>query len=629
MLFTDISWSQKYHTSSNRALNAYLNGKQQYEFLYYSSAEKLLKDAISIDKNFYEAHFLLGEMFTAIRRFSESATHYRHAVKIDSLYNTEVYYKLANAEMMAGEYSDALIHFRQYLESDKNVSEKNRLAVEKNIINCQFAAEAVKNPVPYNPVNLGDSVNSNDDEYWPSITADGQVLMFTRQTRDSRVRNHEDFYLSRSDGKRWMIAQNAGKPLNTTQNEGAQSLSSDGRYMYFTACDRRGNIGSCDIYFSAYNGKTWSQPTNLQRPVNTQYWESQPSVTADGRMLFFCSNRPGGFGGKDIWYSVINSAGRWKEPVNMGRIVNTAGDEVSPFIHFDGKTLYFSTDGRTGMGGSDIFMARMNEDSTWSEPKNLGYPINTASDEMGLIIESSGRKAYFSTVRDKAFGKDIFSFDLYDSIRPAPVAYLNGRVVNKTNGAPVQADYELINLSTKKLTVNASTDSRGNFLVCLPSGYNYGLNVSRKGFLFYSENFMFEGEHSAREPLNKKIELTSVKVGEKMQLSNVFYEFDSWQLRQESLIELDLLVRMLTDNPGIIIEVGGYTDSTGSDEYNLTLSEKRALSVVDYLRSKGIDQGRLVHKGYGNSSPLADNENDEGRRLNRRTEVKIIGSQDL
>jgi outer membrane protein OmpA-like peptidoglycan-associated protein len=418
-------------------------------------------------------------------------------------------------------------------------------------------------------------------------------------------------------------------PLNTEQNEGAQTLSSIGQYMYFTACDRRGNIGSCDIYFSAYNGKTWSQPTNLQRPVNTQYWESQPSVTADGRMLFFCSNRPGGFGGKDIWYSVINSAGRWKEPVNMGRIVNTAGDEVSPFIHFDGKTLYFSTDGRTGMGGSDIFMARMNEDSTWSEPKNLGYPINTASDEMGLIIESSGRKAYFSTVRDKAFGKDIFSFDLYDSIRPAPVAYLNGRVVNKTNGAPVQADYELINLSTKKLTVNASTDSRGNFLVCLPSGYNYGLNVSRKGFLFYSENFMFEGEHSAREPLNKKIELTSVKVGEKMQLSNVFYEFDSWQLRQESLIELDLLVRMLTDNPGIIIEVGGYTDSTGSDEYNLTLSEKRALSVVDYLRSKGIDQGRLVHKGYGNSSPLADNENDEGRRLNRRTEVKIIGSQDL
>jgi hypothetical protein len=298
--------------------------------------------------------------------------------------------------------------------------------------------------------------------------------------------------------------------------------------------------------------------------VNTPSWESQPSISADGRTLFFSSSRPGGFGGKDIWLSRLNEKSSWTKPVNLGNVINTDGDEMSPFIHFDGKTLYFASDGRVGMGGFDIYMSRMNADSTWTEPKNLGYPINTYNDEMGLVIESAGQKAYFSSIRDKKNGKDIFYFNLYESVRPSPVSYMKGKVYDKETGRLLKADYELVNLSTGKILVKSPTDGTGNFLVCLPSGYNYGINVSKTGYLFYSENFMFEGQHSVAEPYIKKIYLSPAKVGEKMNLSNVFYEVDSWQLKNESITELNNLVSLLSENKDIAIEIDGYTDSTGS-----------------------------------------------------------------
>jgi hypothetical protein len=420
------------------------------------------------------------------------------------------------------------------------------------------------------------------------------------------------------------LAFNAGAPLNTSHNEGAQSISSDGSYMYFTACDRSDGLGSCDIYFSAFNNGRWSEPANLKAPVNTPRWESQPSISSDGRTLFFSSSRSGGIGGKDIWYSRMDDRNQWKEPVNLGAVVNSSGDEMSPFIHFDGKTLYFASNGRVGMGGFDLYVTRLQNDSTWTEPENLGYPINTFNDEMGLVIESAGQKAYYSTIRDKSHGKDIFYFNLYESAIPNPVSYLKGRVYDRITGRLLIADYELINLSTGKTSVKNKTDANGNFLVCLPSGYNYGINVSKPGYLFYSENFMFEGAHPVAEPYIKRISLSPIKVGESMLLSNVFYEVDSWELKKESINELNNLVALLKENKNLILEIGGYTDSTGSDEYNMTLSAKRALSVVDYLVSQGISVERLKYKGYGNSSPIGNNITEEGRKLNRRTEAKVI-----
>lgn len=622
--------SQDLHSRSNKALKAYNDGLRSYEYVDYENAEIYFKLALSYDENFLESYMMLGELYSRQNKYAPAVENYKTAFNIDSSFYRPAYFNLANAEMMIEDYSGALLHYKAYLRSDKT-SEKNRLLAIKNIKNCEFAIQAILEPVSFNPVSIGNNINTKSDEYWPSITADGKTLMFTRQELIGHYSlpfrtAQEDFYISYRSDDGWTQAVNAGAPLNTSQNEGAQTLSSSGNYMFFTACDRQGGFGSCDIYFSAYRNGKWTIPYNLGPPINTSAWESTPSVSADGSMLFFSSNRPGGLGGKDLWYTVLNEKGIWSEPVNLGEIINTEGDEMSPFIHFDGKTLYFASDGRPGMGGFDIWMSRMKDDSTWTEPRNLGYPINTASDDMGLVIEASGQNAYFSSKRDNENGKDIFFFKLDESVRPNAVAYLSGTVIDKETGRSLMAEYELINLSTNRVTMRNTTDENGNFLICLPSGFNYGINISNPGYLFYSENFMFEGEHSVMEPLIKKIYLNPLKVGEKMLLSNVFYEIDSWELKKESVAELNNLVELLASNKGLIVEIGGHTDSTGTDEHNLILSERRALSVVDYLVNNKISVTRLTYKGYGNTSPIGDNVTYEGRRMNRRTEVKITGT---
>ncbi len=620
--------AQQLHTSSARAARFYREGSQSYDFFDYTGAEANLRQAVQADPRFYEAHMVLAELYSKQKRYTESARHYREAVKIDSLYFPPVLFQLANSELMSGDYEMALIHYRAYLDQ-KDISSKNEVLARRNVLNCEFAIEALKHPVQFSPVNMGKGINSADDEYWPSITADGLTMMFTRQGRPAergmnRVPAQEDFYLSYFGEDGWSVAVNAGPPLNSPANEGAQTLSSDGTYMYFTACDRPGGAGSCDIYFSSFSSGKWSIPFNVGPPVNTSHWESQPSVSANGRMLFFSGNKPGGFGGKDLWYSVKKKDNSWSEPINMGAMINTDGDEMSPFIHFDGRTLYFSSDGRPGMGGFDIYMTRMDDDSTWTEPRNLGYPVNTYNDETGLVIESGGQKAFFSSVRDNVNRKDIWYFNLAESIRPDPVSYLKGKVVDRETGLALQADYELIGISSQEILVESTTDQNGNFLVCLPAGNNYGLNVRKTGYLFYSGSFMLEGEHGAATPFIKQIPLNPVRAGEKMLLSNVFFEVDSWLLKNESRAELNNLVDLLKENIEVVVEIGGYTDSTGSDEHNLVLSERRARSVVDYLVSKGIEADRLKPKGYGNASPVGDNVTTEGRRLNRRTEVKIL-----
>ncbi|HLN19605.1 MAG TPA: OmpA family protein [Bacteroidales bacterium] len=626
------AFSQNVHTQSNKAIKLYTEGMREYDFLNFNNAEKLFSAAISADDQFYESFLMLADLLSKQKRFSEAITNYRKAVKIDSLFYKPVFFNLATAEFKTGDYQNAMRHYKVYLDQ-KDMSDKNRKTAQLNILNCEFAINALKNPVPFNPESTGSGINTKDDEYWPSITADGSTLIFTRQEvpSDRSVPGmvQEDFYVSSFSENAWKMATNAGYPLNTRQNEGAQSLSSDGRYMYFTACDRPNGVGSCDIYFSSNADGKWSEPVNLKTPVNSRGWESQPSISADGRTLFFSSNRPGGFGGKDLWMSRMNETNSWSEPENLGNLINTEGDEMSPFIHFDGKTLFFSSDGHRGMGGFDIFRTTMNEDSTWAEPMNLGYPINTYNDETGLIISSDGAKAYFSSVRDARNGKDIFYFELYESARPDPVSYIKGKVYDRETGKQITADYELINLSSGNIALKNTTDRTGNFLVCIPSGFNYGLNVSKKGYLFYSESFLFEGQHPISEPFLKNINLSPVRVGEKMQLSNIFYEVDSWELKKESISELNNLAQLLDTNKDVTVEIGGYTDSTGSDEYNKTLSEKRALSVVNYLINKGIPASRLRYKGYGNADPVGDNITSEGRRLNRRTEAKIIDQKKI
>ncbi|TFH48977.1 MAG: flagellar motor protein MotB, partial [Bacteroidia bacterium] len=434
----------------------------------------------------------------------------------------------------------------------------------------------------------------------------------------------EDFYISRWSDGYWGTAKNAGAPLNTAGNEGAQSISSDGRSMYFTACDRNDGHGRCDIYYSVFDGKRWSPGINVGSPVNSQYWESQPSINANGKMLFFVSNRPGGMGGMDIWYSVGKTNGKWNTPVNPGKTINTAGDEFSPFIYFNGKTLYFSSDGRESFGGFDIYSTTLNPDSTWTQPVNLGPSVNTASDETGLVIESSGLRAFFSSVQDKSKGKDIFFIDLPEKVRPEPVSYLKGTVIDKGSGKILEARFELTDLTNRRIVEASRTDNNGEFFVCLPSGCSYGLNVSADGYMIFSENFDFVKGYSSAEPYLKTIKLNKIRKGEFMRMYNVFFDTDSWKLLESSIPELENLLEFLTVNSTVVVEVGGHTDSDGTEEHNQILSENRARAVREYLVKRGIAPERIFSHGYGESKPVSDNITAAGKRLNRRTEITIL-----
>jgi len=620
--------SQELHTRSNKALRSYNDGREAYDFLNYSQAERHLLDAVEYDPGFIEAYLMLAELSKDMINYSQSARAYREAMLIDSVFFVPAWFGYGEVHFKLGNYAEAKSKFLLYLQlgGEKSV---NAGKAKKYIRDCDFALEAILKPVDFNPVNLGEAINTENDEYWPAITADDNMLLFTRQIR-VRGRNlmgsvlQEDFYYSYRVNGSWTQAKNAGAPLNTSHNEGAQTLEAAGNYMYFTACNREDGMGGCDIYYSLRTGAGWKKGINIGKPLNTEYWESQPSLSSDGSRLFFVSNRPGGYGGMDIWASKLVKDGRWSEPVNLGNIINTPGDEMSPFIHFDGKSLYFSSNGRPCMGGFDIYMSSLKPDSTWSEPENLGYPINTQTDEIGMIINSSGRVAYFSSRINPRKGRDLYYFEMPEFLRPDPVSYLKGKVVDRITGKNLKATYELINLSTKDRVVQSFSDSQGNFLVCLPSGHNYGINVSCEGYLFYSEYFMLEGEHSSVEPFEKTIQLSPIQVGQYMTLNNIFFAFDSWQLREESLPELDKLFNLLAGNPGLIVEIGGHTDSTGTDEHNLVLSEKRAIVVRDYLIDRGIAPDRLHYKGYGEKVPLYDNDSEEGKRRNRRTEIRIL-----
>lgn len=341
-------------------------------------------------------------------------------------------------------------------------------------------------------------------------------------------------------------------------------------------------------------------------------------------MLFFVSNRPGGQGGMDIWYSIRSSDGKWGTPVNPGKIINTAGDEFSPFIYFNSRTLYFSSNGRESFGGHDIYTTTLNRDSTWSTPENLGPAVNTPADETGLVIESSGRRAYFSSVRDKNRGKDIFYIDLPEEIQPEPVSYFRGTVIDRATGKPLTARYELTDLTNRASVIASVTDGRGEFFVCLPPGYSYGLDVTADGYMIFSENFDFEAGYTSAEPYRKTISLNQVRKGELMRMYNVFYDTDSWELLEASIPELEKLLEFLRINHTVVVEIGGHTDSDGTDEHNQVLSERRAGSVREYLIKRGISPDRIFAHGYGESSPLSDNMTAAGKRLNRRTEITIL-----
>lgn len=633
VLLYNTGFAQTYTTTNKKAIEAYEKALSYLNARDNDAAIPLLKKAIKEDKNFVEAYLVLAEVNFDVENFQEAENYYKQAISINSGFYKYVYYYLAETQLSMGKYEEAKATFETFLLNPKIDAKYITESRRKQEI-CDFALQMMANPVPYNPINLGDSINSKNDEYLPTLTADGQTLIITvRRPRDEftihRTGPEEDFYISHRVNGVWRKAEFMEGPINTHGNEGAQSVSPDGKFFVFTACDRPDGLGSCDLYISKKTGNRWSIPLNMGHPVNSAKWESQPSISYDGRTIYFASNREGGKGGSDIWKTVLLPNGKWSAPINIGDTINTEKDEVSPFIHTDDQTLYFASNGHKTLGNKDIFLSRKNTNGRWDIPVNLGYPINTWREESCLIINNAGDTAYFASNQlNNRKDFDLYCFELYKAARPLTMNYLKGTVIDGKTKKKIQAQFELVDLANGITIVDYQSDPyTGEFLVCLPTNSSYALNVSKAGYLFYSENFSINdtlGLYSKDKPYEKNIELKPIVAGEIVILKNIFFDFDKYEIKQESFIELNKLLDLLKKNAKLKIEIRGHTDNFGTDAYNQVLSENRAKAVYEFLTNKGIDATRLSYKGYGESQPVESNATAKGRAINRRIEFKVL-----
>ena len=622
---------RRYRTENSRAIRDFEEARKMYDSRQDQKALRLLESALSRDSAFLEARFLMAQLHLEGGRLDDARLQLRTMIAIDARYLPQASLLAGEMEFAQGNYKSALADFERFQQLDSRGADNAMNDVVFKINCCRFALEALAAPVPFAPVNLGPSINSSDGEYFPSFTVDQREIIFTRDVRDKSGSgiHQEDFYIAKMSDTVWQTARNAGEPLNSRLNEGGPAISVDGRILFFTACDRPDGQGSCDIYLSRRMADdSWSKPFNLGPPVNTAAWESQPSFSSDGKTLYFIRGSYDRNRNRlmDIYSTTFREDMTWGEPVRLSDSVNTSGREESVFIHPDNKTLYFSSDGHVGMGGSDIFVSRRHADGSWSKPVNLGYPINTHGDENSLVVSADASCAYFASDRPGGYGDlDLYRFSLYAGAKPALVSYAQARVTDAISGDPLAAAFEIIDVATGKVILANTTDRRrGEFLACLPAGKSYMLNVSKDGYLFYSDYFDCKEATDRQHAYKLDIALHRPVPGKSVVLKNIFFDVNSFQLRPESFPELNKLAALLKNQAEIRIEVSGHTDNTGDKKANLQLSENRARAVVDFLVQKGIEPSRITAKGYGETQPKTTNDTDEGRSANRRTEFRVL-----
>lgn len=582
----------------------------------------LLGKAVSIDPRYLDAYLSIAGIYGEMKNYQQAIDNYEKAFAIDSNYAKD--YNLPYSIDLAGkgEFEKA-VHAIQTFLSIPDLNERGRKAAEYRLKTFQFAVGYAKQhptDFKFEPRNMGDSINSTFSEYYPTITIDQHELVFTRKVGGL----NEDFFQSFLTPQGWSSAKPLNGEINTEHNEGAQNISQDGQWLIFTGCNFPEGYGSCDLYISYLTASGWSHPENLGKAINTEDWESAPSLSPDKRDLYFASRRAGGYGGSDIYVSHRLPNGRWSEAENMGPTINTAGDEGSPFIHADNQTLYFTSNGHMGYGGDDLFMSRKTSPGKWSTPLNLGYPINTIENEGSLVIAADGKTAFYASDRsDSRGGLDIYTFEMKNDLRPARTLWVKGKVFDVKTSKGLPSAVELTDLATRQTISKVQTDETGNYLVTLPIGKDYAFNVNRKGYLIFSESFPLS-QKAPDSTYSIDIPLQPIEADAKVVLKNIFFDVKKYDLKAESTVELDKVVTLMRDNPTLRIQINGHTDNMGKPAENLTLSNKRAEAVVKYLIGKGIDEKRLSFQGFGATQPVADNNTEEGRGKNRRTEMKVL-----
>jgi len=591
----------------------------------YGASLISLESAIQAEPKYVEAYLSRAGIYAEMKNYALSVQDFEKALLLDAVFSAtyQLPYSISLAGM--GNFEKALQAINHFL----NLPGLNQQSIKagnyrKSVYEFAIAYGKAHpgNGYDFKPLNLGDSVNSVHLEYFPSITVDGAKLVFTR-----RVQNDEDFYYSENMNGRWSAAKPLEGKINTNLNEGAQAISQDGDWLVFTGCNYPEGMGSCDLYIS-YRRKNggWTEPENLGSRINSESWESSPSLSPDKKDLYFSSNRPGGYGGKDIWVSRRLSSGGWSAPENLGPTVNSSGDEGCPYMHADNQTLYFNSNGHQGYGMTDLFLSKKINDSSWAAPVNLGYPINTIDDEGSLVVASDGFTSYYASDRgDTRGGLDLYQFNLREDIRAAKTIWVKGQVFDSLTRNGLPSTVELTDIHTRNTHSRLQTDEDGRYLVTLPAGRDFAFNVNRKGYLFYSDHFSI-GSSPSDSFLTVNIPLQPIAAGASIVLKNIFFDSNKSNLNPESMNELDKVVALMLENPKLRIQISGHTDRVGRREDNLALSENRAKSVLQYLVSKGIPASRLQSKGYGDSKPLAPNDTEQGKSLNRRTELNVVSN---
>ncbi|MFH1297228.1 MAG: OmpA family protein [Bacteroidota bacterium] len=599
----------------------------------YVQAVQLMRDLVSRYPDLADAWFILGSSYVKRRDsdFNQAERYFRNVLSICPSYDPYVHYYLGEIAYSNENFEATVTHLTEFLkdvDKIKNDADYNRAVSLLDY--SKFHLEMVSNPVPFHP-EVVEGISSPENEYLAILSPDNYIAMFTREKKILPDRNSllktpgykEKFMFSIRDYQgNFPSGEEMPEPFNINDNEGGATLTADNQLLYYTVCqyNKASHYLNCDIYFSEYLNDEWQEIKSAGSRINKpNSWESQPSISTDGSILFFVSDRPGGYGGYDIYKTTRNPGGEWGAPVNLGPMINSSGNEKSPFIHPDGKTLYFSSDGWMGMGGYDIFYTRLQDDGTIRRPENLGYPINSPDDEVGFFVSTDGTLGFFASNKLKEYGGwDLYSFELYDKARPEKVLFIKGTVKDENSFEPIKARIELKNVETKKINKVALDTNTGKYVAVAPFKNDYIMTIKKEGYV-YESKYISRVDSIFKVPATVDMEIQPIELEKSYRINDIYFDFNSYELTPESKVVLDQLIEFLDLNSALSIQIQGHTDAIGNDAFNLVLSENRAKSVYDYLIANQVPGKRLTYKGFGETLPLASNDTEEGRALNRRT----------
>ncbi|MFY0601689.1 MAG: OmpA family protein [Cyclobacteriaceae bacterium] len=625
LIITCLSgFAQKLSTENKKSLKKFQKAEAAVIDRDFRNAIDLFQQSIKIDSSFREPYLKLAGIYKLYQNKDSAKLYYEGYVKVtpEEKVSWKVWKSLAYLHFSMGEYSKADFAIKELSKLKPEHFNEPELSLLSSSID--FSIKAIKNPTNTNLHYLPSEVNQYQLQYFPVLTVDGGTLFYTK--RDTNQPNSdEDIVFSQRSDQGWTKSVSVSKSINTELNEGACTISADGRLLIFTSCDEGRTYGSCDLFFSVKEGDRWTRPENMGSRVNSKYWDSQPALSGDGRTLYFSSNRPGGFGKRDLW-STRNNGRDWSVPKNLGRPINGFKDETTPFIHASNNALFYSSTSHAGMGGYDLFVSEK-QNNIWKKPKNLGFPINSFEDEVSIFVSAEGNEAYYSKevfTKGAIESSQIVRFDfLQDSIELDKSTYVTGVVQETGTGKFLRAELVLMNLNDSSDLYYANSDSvTGRYFLTVTENIEYGFFIDKKDYLFENVSFLAK-QNSAFNPDTIDIRLRPIKTGEIVTLQNIYFDFNEYNLNSKSIQELSRIIAYLKSNPSIKFVIEGHTDNRGSDSYNLTLSQKRAEAVRTYLIDKGIEQSRLSAVGYGASQLVDFKEDETTHKVNRRIVFRV------